>query len=810
MVLDFKSVLSRLSLEFECPEDVADPFAENDELAGRFDCSPFRLNSLFKEIDGNDDGVITRAEFSKILAVLNIRFEDQPENHVVEDVLDHVSSLHNVIEDVPDELWRDFVQPFFSGGTTLGAAAAGGALSPDKSGFGLRAFQRVVRLLFLEVLMHPELCLEIADYSFSVIDYNAEKIHRVRVHEGAHGGPSVFRRSSASKIPGNRKNLIQQEFSCQTARRFLLEHKSEEMKVRWISLSHAGTDVVKDAKNVSSAQGLEFMLRLAVKYKLHPLAVESALSLHSEPVTGRMTKYSHKIYDIGDSIEGERRRRGGAGESSNGDGEHGDRVRGEQWFVSIPLFRLSRRAEASLRAYEEQLAGLTVGGEPQLLVGETGHHYSFGATGSQTTPLAGGGYRNDVGRSLTVNVENESGISSSSFLEQSSLHQNEHLLAQSQFGQMNQSSTSQILEESDVLVDDLIDYPRRQDSGLSSKSGRSAGSFTNKRQRVDFGGGGKHLTPKAKIARSGSNPLVRAAHPPPRPAEQSANSIRDDRSKEPPDAKFSEAGIQIEVERSSLGLFIAGKPDFDTIITITTDWELTRIRGLSEDGQSGVPTGVEASARDDDQQHPGPPGGLEQEATGGVKRERASSAFDDEKLFSPRANSETAYVGPQAHLRGYGGSFGAASVGYTFSEYFGAHIGAGGGPPSSNRPSAVSQAQLWPENFSAASERTPFLSGHHQQPADGIKPHEQQPTSEDFVGKTAAPNLAQNANNGRDEMNEAFTRVPQNLRKPYSTVRQGDVNWLTYSILDSCVDKLLPIATAFEAQLTVTSTMASR
>lgn len=36
--------------------------------------------------------------------------------------------------------------------------------------------------------------------------------------------------------------------------------------------------------------------------------------------------------------------------------------------------------------------------------------------------------------------------------------------------------------------------------------------------------------------------------------------------------------LEIEVQRASLGLFLSGKPDYDTVISVTTDWESTRIR----------------------------------------------------------------------------------------------------------------------------------------------------------------------------------------------------------------------------------------
>lgn len=40
-----------------------------------------------------------------------------------------------------------------------------------------------------------------------------------------------------------------------------------------------------------------------LKYKLHPLAVEGALSLHNEVVGGRVAKYNYRLYDLATSVQ---------------------------------------------------------------------------------------------------------------------------------------------------------------------------------------------------------------------------------------------------------------------------------------------------------------------------------------------------------------------------------------------------------------------------------------------------------------------------------------------------------------------------
>ena len=55
--------------ELDCPDIFNTP---NDELVWLFDVSPFRLTSLFNEIDENRDSWLSKKEFKKCLKILGI------------------------------------------------------------------------------------------------------------------------------------------------------------------------------------------------------------------------------------------------------------------------------------------------------------------------------------------------------------------------------------------------------------------------------------------------------------------------------------------------------------------------------------------------------------------------------------------------------------------------------------------------------------------------------------------------------------------------------------------------------------------
>lgn len=53
--------------------DAPDLSLSNDDLAAYFDTSPFRINSLFNEIDSNSDSALSKKEFERCLRILGIR-----------------------------------------------------------------------------------------------------------------------------------------------------------------------------------------------------------------------------------------------------------------------------------------------------------------------------------------------------------------------------------------------------------------------------------------------------------------------------------------------------------------------------------------------------------------------------------------------------------------------------------------------------------------------------------------------------------------------------------------------------------------
>ncbi|CAD7942787.1 unnamed protein product [Amoebophrya sp. A120] len=984
MTMDMRMLLQRLNLELDCPEDLQKSSGydavESDELAERFDVSPFRLRTLFREVDANDDGHLTKAEFSKILAVLRIRFRrDQPEN---------------VITDVPNELWTQLVEPLLvlfpgapaeaekgqdaagsygarqphqredsCGGSSLLTRTATTVVTHPASGFHFQAFQRVVRLLFLEVLLHDDL---IGDFQFSAIDYNAETIHRRRVLDSrlvVEGNPdhltegmmkdkkttkdqedgdegrkncnynSALKRSTrgaappppkffsrkppsffqpgeyvygedpairttsminsdmrlrpatpritatgaSSKSKGSNYNLIQQRFSCETMRDFLLGPRDSDTKVRWISLSHAGTD-----------PGCRLaMLRLAVKYNLHPLAVECALSLHEEPVTGRVIKYGHKLHDLAAATRKPGLKKTNAASSpqlhkqqgqeqapttsscsrscATSGGDPGplsvgtttaptpapafdEETQGEHWFVNVPLFRLSRRSEAGLQE-EQQTTDL-----------DEVVNRRCSARGRQSKSSItkwSGGKRKQARTSRTRVLSATSRSTSASDTDNCASsdscdsHDEEGRAAYCYHGdeeqevQLRQHYPRKLRGKAEAQVH----QPRRFVNG-DPPPGRSFVGYGNafdfyrkgkcKCGSDEFESGlGRHAgavrTARrgAPAEKEGSCSWSRLFLSCCRRWKDQSNSHNQLRHQQ---ARYTNCGhivpddypLQIEVERSNLGLFIAGKPDFDTLLTVTTDWQRTRIRPTSTFLQ----------------------------AAGSVEGSRLSHGRPHKRLTArSRARSVTQWrwqrgagdTEPHRGQRKHQGRLSPQnSVGESFyftspllanETYYDHVIGKKrqenncnknkrqqSNCTSGKKPTLLSSADDDVKAYEAPkrNRRGPVVPPecknnmyYHAVPVAqsqyNFRPTPPSSLRSPDQGRYAEDRSAPFSNNRESDLarlegiGDPFSRVSLNLLKPYSMVRQGNVSWLIYSILDSCVDMLIPIGEAFETQLEVTS-----
>lgn len=204
--------------------------------------------------------------------------------------------------------------------------------------------------------------------------------------------------------------------------------------------------------------------------------------------------------------------------------------------------------------------------------------------------------------------------------------------------------------------------------------------------------------------------------------------------------------LRIEVERSSLGLFIAGRPDADLLISTTTDWVLTRINidNQNDSRSSADARGSLAGPYSADPHREGRIVSVEKpevqkhfsNSANNTRTETAASSFSD---GSDR-------VSPRAPLLSQPSRFNL----------------------NEGRPDLVPKYVC---HGDVEEDRGPkLMSG----------PREQQ--------YTPPVNFRQQA-----ELNDAFIRVPQTLRKPYSLVRQGDANWLVIILLIVVVFTLLKI-----------------
>ncbi|CAD7964051.1 unnamed protein product [Amoebophrya sp. A25] len=775
---DIGDLFKRLGVGFECPEYALDENIDNCDLAGRFDVSPFRLNSLHKEIDADGDGNITPAEFSKCLAVLGMRLRHvgqpggtpkdaspptKPDPRVTRtgegsdfctsalDSRPTLTSLPEVKERsvsrasgasreressrIPEMVWREF----------LHNAVAG----PED--FGLRGFKRIVRFLFLELLLHDHLQEEVlaahgCGYSFSCIDYDAESIHRTRVVDSLVEGDEISGQHVA--VPSSSRHSVHltssHRFSRRTSRGFFFENtnastrdstsgsagppsalvsgqeasaeaattgssKENNKRVTWISMSRAGSDM-----------GCRLaMLRIGVKFNLHPLAVESALSLGSEPVTGRMTRYTHKMHDIADL-------------SYDEDAHAAKEGHGEQWYVALPLFRLSHRSEASLLAYEEQLEQ-----NKAIARNKRNSAKKNGAKNKNDNTLGEDSDDQDRG-SMMSTFSTPSFIGDGNFLSMVPTGIRDSLR-----GASSSASAGTFVSSPSTNADahPIALAAESRSSGLKS---RASARVANGQRRTLLDD--DHLVPPGPHPNQAVAPNQSFAQSTQGFVNQAGGYAR---SLVKTVAGFQSQPIhslQIEVERSSLGLFIAGKPDFDTLISVTTEWQKTRINFK----------GIDFAPADPEKRS---------KKRGG--RVKAPDSEDE----APKAKGENAKDATDSSV--------------DFSE----------------------EAEVRVEEGARSSSSSDTL-GEVDEPEEGQEPALSQPVATLNTKPLEQMETAFGSASKKKEtkMNAAFSRVPAMLETEYSSVRQGNVDWLAHSVLDACVEKMLPIAQVFEAQLAATST----
>lgn len=293
-----------------------------DQVASRFDVSPFRLWLLFKAVDANNDGYVSKDELAECLVAGND-----------EQSIDFSSSHHLLRTCEPlQQLWDMLADRTKE--------------EMDQQEITYPQFSRLIRYLWLQELLEIDTGSSTSDYSFHCIDY----------------GGSYFEHKH---IPGCSSNT--------ESRHFFTVPRHPQARMRWI-------DVPPDGKSAHLT-----VLRLAVKYRFHPTSVEDAIDLelqapdidsfgYSLQDLGHFSMDSLHWLKHGSQIEtGEHHdddnngfttdKGTGAAENDSFGSEYGSNYsmyeepdiakeyKGLHYFISMPTFELTEQSKSSLEQF---------------------------------------------------------------------------------------------------------------------------------------------------------------------------------------------------------------------------------------------------------------------------------------------------------------------------------------------------------------------------------------------------------------------------------------------------------------------------
>ena len=379
------NLLADVARRLETPDSLDDAEA----AAAQFDVSPFRLWLLFRSVDHDDDGCITKDELAKALTSAsafhqsakdapavrpNAAGNDDDVNDDKDDADDvnleehrmsvqHIAALDELFDRV---IGQDFDSKQSSDATEEAQNDAG---DPHSAGISFPQFCRIMRYLWLQQLLY------VADdnpdqYAFECLDYSS----------------GYYRQT---KVMGN--------VAAKRTRDFFIAPRHGLARMRWI-----------DVPVRRHALSRLTILRLAVKYRFHPTSIEDAIDLdEQEP---KVNSFEHALLDVGifncgtvawlrdagagtDEATPSQRQRGNWALDTNRAAQHrllrqtssmsfhsyhkdaakghvGDssipafvleegetRVRRNEerhYFITIPMFELSQRSQTSLQLYKEE------------------------------------------------------------------------------------------------------------------------------------------------------------------------------------------------------------------------------------------------------------------------------------------------------------------------------------------------------------------------------------------------------------------------------------------------------------------------
>eukprot|EP00392_Amoebophrya_sp_AT5.2_P001106 g1108.t1 len=584
-------------------------------------------------------------------------------------------------------------------------------------------------------------------YGFLVIDYSADSIYERRIMDE----PPENRKASTMS---NRKSVghLETQIHHHDYHDFFFTpqrmHSEAPVKSRWIALSlgggGAGTTEV-----ASELLGKANLLRLAVKYRIHPLAIEDALSLHDQAPSGRVTRYDNKledlIKDVGYAVDAdgaplgndddntgpvlniEELKRGAAssrairksvkhaevaplfppeddvvatqdGKGGKSDGaepaavskeERQDNASGEHWYLSVPLFRLSDDTRHRMHALCEELQDL------------------HGGAGTQSPAEAVRRHTQANGHRAAV--------------------------------QRNPSTVESVKSFTKNLV-----------------TAAGAGIGNNK----------DDIEVKTKRTAGNARPGWRMG---------------------------IQANLGIEVESAKLGVVLGVRPKADFCLSVSTPWHKTRVnmvddhvKRASEAAREQAQQEYESSLAVVSGDAPSPEAGLPPRPPKGMKGMKATGGPREGLTHNEVAEMRTLLMGDMTDEE-------------TESD------------AEDEEAEAEKRAAAMEAKKKGARQRTAAgRAKKNREAASALSGDEED--EDDAPGATTNKSRKKTSGGGaagskkdRPRMIQALRRVKRTLFKDYSVIRHGDAIWLLYCILDKALDECLPIAHAFELQLAITA-----
>ncbi|CAD7926435.1 unnamed protein product [Amoebophrya sp. A120] len=676
---------------------------------------------------------------------------------------------------------------------------------------------------------------------FLVIDYTADMVYERRIVAVPPRG------SRATKVRRtNSVGHLETQVQHYEIRDFFLspQHMPSDspMKMRWIAFTMG-----------RGKQGKSTVLRLAVKYRIHPLAVEDALSLSEQAPSGRITRYDNRLSDLIRLTATKSLDERAAGRSPvSGGGSVGFWAPDDQ--RNLDSFSMAMPTRASAKSANAYSLARQVKKSGRLVEGAQLQNKSILSTSTSALDAEQGDEEDEdaAARAKAKRHEDQS--------------VGEHWFVSVPLFRLSQDSR------------------QRMHSALATLE-RLHGNSKNHKSAIDqHRGAMAHTAAKEKAGRGSFKAAAEAG----RQRLEAAKSVFGGSKARKRHTRHIDTGIQpnlgIEVESSKLGLIVAVRPTGDLVISIATPWHQTRVnmtdeavkkateeakeaaaeeaRELEQEAQKNASEGS-ASAKDTAKTESGSGSSIRH-----VKKKRGAESkmsqaelaemlldlagdlseddftSSDEENDATRGNESEVQVALTGAKKTRAAQKNTRVAGLQTTEEEDdererrSTLVTGSGGPGTSVTAASRAADLVDEEDAEDIERAKAAmaaafatSGPCAETTDRIlygspvanerNEARRKMAAADRKASAEAQLLEDNESDAERRTTErkaggasashkpkiinALKRVKKALIKDYSVIRHGDAIWLLYCILDSCLTECLPIAHAFELQLATTS-----